>query len=77
MLQLHKAINKTFFFTLVADNGEPLVTSETYNRRSSALKGMKVVVKLISAASAGPGHDCRAGKKYLDCTGKHPVEVYF
>ena len=77
MLHLHKAKDKTFYFTLVADNGEPLVTSETYNRRAGAVKGMKAVVKILSAASAGVTHPVRSGKKYLDCTGKGAVEVYF
>lgn len=38
--KIKKAKNKEFYFILVARNGQTIVTSETYKRKSACLKIM-------------------------------------
>ncbi len=43
--QLKKASNGQFFFTLQADNGEKILTSEMYKAKPGALSGIESVKK--------------------------------
>jgi uncharacterized protein YegP (UPF0339 family) len=40
---LRKASDGQFYFTLTADNNEPILTSETYRAKSSAQQGIEAV----------------------------------
>lgn len=42
---------KRWHWNLVADNGEPVATSELYNSRAAALAGAHVVVQLAGNAT--------------------------
>ena len=41
--KLHKSVDHHFYFTLVAPNGEVILTSEMYASKQMALKGIKSV----------------------------------
>ena len=47
---LKKASNGQFYFNLVAANGEPVATSETYPTKGNAKRGIDVVRRLASTA---------------------------
>ena len=64
--------SERFWFTFEAKNGETIFTSETYNGKSGAIKGMKSVILNISGASASNRHDVTACKTYIDETNKSP-----
>lgn len=41
MFKIHIAKDGKYYFTFTAKNGRVLVTSETYNRKSSMMKGIR------------------------------------
>lgn len=55
MFKLKRSSNKQFYYTFTADNGEPLVTSETMHNRKDARKSINSLVWAIQ----------RMGKGYL------------
>jgi len=55
MFHLKKSTNGQFYFILKGDNHEPLMSSETYLQRQSALKGMQAVVKITTDQDTNDG----------------------
>lgn len=54
--ELKKSKNAKFFFTLHADNGQAILTSEMYDSRPSAVNGIESVRK-------NAGQDMRYGRR--------------
>lgn len=49
--QLRKGSTGKFRFVLLSSNGQVVATSETYERKASALAGIRSVQKIVSAAA--------------------------
>ena len=47
---LKRSSDDKFYFTLQAANGEVILTSEMYESRSGAFKGIQAIVKVASSA---------------------------
>jgi uncharacterized protein YegP (UPF0339 family) len=47
MINLYKSKDKKFYYTVTAKNGKVLVVSETYNTRSSMVKGYTSLLKTL------------------------------
>jgi uncharacterized protein YegP (UPF0339 family) len=50
-LEIKKSKDGQFYFVLVAANGEPILTSETYTRRADAERGARTMRDLAGCAS--------------------------
>ncbi|MDR4308270.1 DUF1508 domain-containing protein [Chelatococcus sambhunathii] len=49
--KIKKSSNGQYFWVFVADNGEPICTSETYTRKESALNSIRVVKEKAAGAA--------------------------
>ena len=63
--QLKKASNGQFFFTLHADNGEKILTSETYKAKPGALNGIESVKKNAPDDARYERKVSKGGKPYF------------
>ena len=63
--QLKKASNGQFFFTLHADNGEKILTSEMYKAKPGALNGIESVKKNAPDDARFERKVSKGGKPYF------------
>jgi uncharacterized protein YegP (UPF0339 family) len=63
--QLKTASNGQFYFTLHADNGETILTSETYKAKPGALNGIESVKKNAPDDARYERKVSKAGKPYF------------
>jgi uncharacterized protein YegP (UPF0339 family) len=63
--QIKKASNKQFFFNLIADNGETVLTSEMYKAKSGALNGIASVKKNATDDARYERKVSKKGKAYF------------
>jgi uncharacterized protein len=63
--QLKKASNGQFFFTLHADNGETILTSEMYKAKPGALNGIESVKQNASNDARYERKVSKGGKPYF------------
>jgi uncharacterized protein YegP (UPF0339 family) len=63
--KLQKSHEEKFFFNLMAENGERILTSETYNAKESALKGIESVRKNSQSDSEFKRKMSTAGKHFF------------
>lgn len=49
MIKIHKSKDKQFYFTVTSSNGMVLATSETYKKKSSAVRGAKAAIRTFSS----------------------------
>lgn len=63
--KLQKSKDEKFFFNLLAENGERILTSETYNAKESALKGIESVRKNSQSDSEFKRKMSAAGKHFF------------
>lgn len=52
MIKIKKATNRQFYFVITAKNNKVLVTSETYKRRESVIKGIRAVLSVLGIKTA-------------------------
>lgn len=57
------AVKPRFWFTLVANNGQILMTSETYTRKSNAVKGMQAVIRAFAKGDIYQSYTDHTGAK--------------
>lgn len=50
MIKLERSKDGQFYFTVFSKNNQKLVTSETYKRKASAVKGIAAVAKALNSA---------------------------
>ncbi len=63
--ELKRAVNGKFVFNLKADNGETVLTSQTYASRGSALAGVASVKKNVSLATRFDRKVAKNGSAYF------------
>jgi uncharacterized protein len=63
--QLKKASNGQFFFTLHADNGETILSSEMYKAKSGALSGIESVKRNAPDDARYERKVSKSGKPYF------------
>lgn len=63
--ELRRSKDGQYYFTLKADNNEPILVSETYPRKAGALKGMAAVMENADDADHYEVRQDREGHPYF------------
>ena len=50
MIKLHTSTDKQYYFTLVARNGQVLMTSETYKTQRNRMNGVRAFIRAAKIA---------------------------
>lgn len=52
-VKFHESTDFKYYFTVTARNGQVLVTSETYDKPQSMIKGINALIKVLMPLSGG------------------------